>query len=98
MAVLSYALSIAALLISYSFCPVCGENAAERAGKITSNLYDTLRRIAFPLSPEMKDDKENVDSRFILMVPGKVLNFFDYSPGPEYTEFVQVIYPISCWQ
>lgn len=56
--------------------------------KHANALYNTLRSIAFPQSPSLS---QTTDSRFILMVPGKVLNYFDYYPGGEYTKFIQVI-------
>ena len=69
---------------------------AQQAGKSASALYDTIRRIAFPASPDLADDKIKPDGRFILMMPGKILNYQDYHPGDEYTEFIQVS-AILCW-
>ncbi len=57
---------------------------------MVQNLYATIRAIAFPKSPQLDEYATNVDTRFILMVPGKVLNYFDYHPGPDYTNFIQV--------
>lgn len=67
-----------------------GSAAAKQAEKSASTLYDTLRRIAFPSSPDLAAENTKADGRFILMMPGKVLNYQDYHPGPEYTEFIQV--------
>lgn len=63
--------------------------AEEKAGQLASGLYITLRNIAFP-SRTSADDKKKVDNRFILLLPGKVLNYNDYYPGGVYTDFVQV--------
>ena len=60
----------------------------EKALDITTGLYLTMRNIAYP-DHKINDDK-NVDSRFLLLMPGKVLNYFDYYPGTEYTNFIQV--------
>ena len=57
--------------------------AVERACQIFTNLYLTLRDVAFPKSPY--SDSDTVHNRFILMTPGKVLNYDDYYPGNLYT-------------
>jgi len=54
----------------------------------TKGLYITLRNIAFPQDPLSND--RHLTSRFLLLMPGKVLNYFDYYPGKEYTTFIQV--------
>ena len=63
--------------------------ALDSAKKTTAALYDLIRSIAFPESPTL-DNQRNEDNRFILLMPGKVLNYFDYYPGREYTKFIQV--------
>ena len=63
---------------------------AQRAERSASGLYDTIRSIASPNSANLRSGATKLDGRFILMMPGKVLNYQDYHPGPEYTEFVQV--------
>ena len=64
--------------------------ATENARKTTAALYDLLRGIAFPQSPTLDTQATNENNRFILLMPGKVLNYFDYYPGREYTKFIQV--------
>ena len=63
--------------------------AKESAGTMTRRLYVTLRNIAFPEHP-LTDRTKNLETRFLLLMPGKVLNYFDYFPGKEYTRFLQV--------
>ena len=58
-------------------------DAVENSGKILTDLYVTLRNIAFPKSPLSDGISHN---RFVLMSPGKVLNYWDYFPGHEYEE------------
>ena len=65
------------------------EAALDSAKKTTAALYDLIRSIAFPESPTL-DNQRDEDNRFILLMPGKVLNYFDYYPGREYTKFIQV--------
>ena len=62
---------------------------SERASAVTSNLYSTLRNIAFP-EPQGSGTSSQIDGRFLLMMPGKVLNYFDFYPGRGYTRFTQV--------
>ncbi len=61
--------------------------ASKRSGEILGDLYQTLRTIAFPKSPYSKSD--TVHNRFILLIPGKALNYDDYYPGDLYTASVK---------
>lgn len=63
-------------------------NAADNSQEITRGLYTIVRNIAFPAQP--LDAEDGVTTRFLLLAPGKVLNYFDYYPGKEYTNFIQV--------
>ena len=60
------------------------QKAVERSRRILSDLYQVLRNTAFPKSPYSVSSTTH--NRFILMSPGKVLNYFDYYPGDQYTE------------
>ena len=84
-------LALAVLLVLCFFSRLTlqqqGTAAGQKAVDSALGLYDTIRSIA---SPGTAVNNANLDSRFILMMPGKVLNYQDYHPGPEYTEFVQV--------
>lgn len=75
------------LLLSIYTHVTLQQTAAQKATQSALGLYDTIRSIA---SPGTAVQNAKLDSRFILMMPGKVLNYQDYHPGPEYTEFVQV--------
>ena len=57
--------------------------AVHKSNKILSDLYQVLRNTAFPKSPYSVSGTTH--NRFILMSPGKVLNYFDYYPGDQYT-------------
>ena len=81
------ALVVVLLLCFFSHLTLQQQTAAQKATQSALGLYDTIRSIA---SPGTAVKNANLDSRFILMMPGKVLNYQDYHPGPEYTEFVQV--------
>ena len=59
------------------------EKAEENSATILTGLYVTLRNIVFPKSPLTSDVTYN---RFVLLSPGKILNYWDYYPGPDYEE------------
>ena len=62
------------------------QETKERAASIASQLYGTLRNIAFPVG----QNPGRIDNRFLLQMPGTVLNYFNYFPGKDYVKFVQV--------
>ena len=66
------------------------EQATDRALTITSQLYETVRNIAFP-QHRLDADENILDSRFLMLMPGKVLNYIDYHPGDEYAKFSKVL-------
>ena len=80
-------------LIGVTFCADTSTNdqvkdESSAAFQRTQQLYITLRNIAYPEKP--LDPNTKIGSRFVLNMPGKVLNYFDYYPGLEYTKFLQV--------
>ena len=68
------------------------DSSAAEAERSVSGLYETIRRIAFPASPELRAGSTKADGRFILLMPGKILNFNDYHPGLKYLEDTVVRY------
>ena len=68
-------------------------DAENKAFETTRNLYTAIRNIAFP--EHELSDQTGVEDRFILLMPGKVLNYFDYYPGRDYTDFILVSIIIS---
>ena len=58
-------------------------DSVKNSAKILTDLYVTLTNIAFPKSPLSSDVAHN---RFILLSPGRVLNYWDYYPGGEFEE------------
>ena len=53
-------------------------SAMEDSTKKLSQLYMTIRNIALPQSDT------NTQQRLVMLLPGKVLNYYDYFPGKEY--------------
>ena len=89
----STTLAFVAMVLSCSISSVICQTArgqTQKAQDLAASLYSSIRAVAYPESPELDEEQANVDTRFILMNPGKILNYFDYYPGPEYTEFIQV--------
>ena len=74
-------LGIAALLLTSVFNKSTGEERVEKSAKILTDLYITLRNIIAPKSPLSEGITSN---RFVLLSPGKVLNYWDYYPGQDY--------------
>ena len=69
-------------------CQTSGEQqqkAVENTSKILTGLYLTIRSIVFPKSP-LQSGNTPTSNRFVLMSPGKVLNYWDYYPGPDYED------------
>ena len=84
---ISRTLAFVALL----FCSTCSSVAtqqpaanAHNAERSVDGLYQTIRKIAFPASPDLRAGNTRADGRFILLMPGKILNFNDYHPGLKY--------------
>lgn len=80
-------LSIAVLCTAEPTSPAQTDAAKRRATSIANQLYATIRNIAFPAGSIKRTEIEN---RFLTLMPGKVLNYFDYFPGKDYTKFVEV--------
>ena len=59
------------------------KNAVDNSAKILGDLYITLRNLVFPKDPLSTGPAQN---RFVMMSPGKVLNYWDYYPGRDYEE------------
>ena len=78
------------VFVALLFCSACSfwiiaaQSDATAAERSVSGLYETIRRIAFPASPDLQGGDTKADGRFILLMPGKILNFQDYHPGLKY--------------
>ena len=60
------------------------EDGLGNSQKTLANLYAVIRNVALP--PPSADAKgtEPVTQRLVLLLPGKVLNYYDYFPGDAY--------------
>ena len=81
---------VVALLLLRSVHLVTGQPLVDNVEQMAQTLYSSIRAVAFPDSPQLLEDKTNIDTRFVLLSPGKILNYQDYYPGEEYTKFLQV--------
>ena len=64
------------------------QSSSDVAFGTASGLYTTLRNVVFP--KHELDSNKPIANRFLLLMPGKVLNYFDYFPGRDYVNFIQV--------
>ncbi len=90
MSILTVIIVVAVFTTAHSQEPTAQDQAdaaRRKAAGVANELYGTLRNIAFPAGNVPATEIEN---RFLMLMPGKVLNYFDYFPGKEYTKFIQV--------
>ena len=81
------AILAAALLLVCTFDQDYGDlrrKAAKNSAKILADLYTTLTNVAFPKPPSAASDVTSY--HFVLLSPGKVLNYWNCYPGAEYKE------------
>jgi len=84
---MAVALFFLALIVQNAFAQNSAEdlrkNAVDNSANILGDLYITLRNLVFPEEPLSTGPAQN---RFVLMSPGRVLNYWDYYPGRDYEE------------
>lgn len=56
----------------------------DRSQDTVARLYTTIRNVALPPPSVDAGDDAIVNSRLVLLLPGKVLNYYDYFPGDRY--------------
>lgn len=59
-------------------------NAADKAGRNLAKLYAVIRDIALPPVNDSATGDEPISQRLVMLLPGKVLSYYDYFPGDEY--------------
>lgn len=81
------------VLVHKSFPPTHGQGSQaqqavlDEAGKsqeTLSKLYTTIRNVALPPTSDSVSGNELVTERLLLLLPGKVLSYYDYFPGNAY--------------
>lgn len=81
------------VLVYKSFPPTHGQGSQaqqavlDEAGKsqeTLSKLYTTIRNVALPPTSDSVSGNELVTERLLLLLPGKVLSYYDYFPGNAY--------------
>jgi hypothetical protein len=82
--------SILAVARAQQSSEVVRHDQQDRASHLTQGLYNTLRDVAFPNHKLTDVTASAIEGRFLMLMPGKVLNYFDYFPGNDYTNFIQV--------
>lgn len=83
-----YPMVLYTLLITIDWTP---DTAAERSSSSDSvvystntlaRLYATIRNVAFPPGPAIVEN-EHISHRLVMLLPGKILHYYDYFPGDE---------------
>lgn len=59
-------------------------NEAGKSRATLSRLYATIRDIALPPVSPTATGNEIINQRLVMLLPGKVLNYYDYFPGDRY--------------
>ena len=59
-------------------------DAAEKSKDNLAKLYAVIRGVALPPVNESATGDEPVNQRLVMLLPGKVLSYYDYFPGDEY--------------
>ena len=78
---------VSPLLVVVVFCLLAAPVAANAdSAEVLSDMYVTLVNLVIPKLPGPTDEVYN---RFIMTMPGKVLNYWDYYPGEDYEEKMQ---------
>ena len=49
-----------------------------------AKLYSTIRNVALPPVSQTATGNEPISNRLVMVIPGKVLNYYDYFPGDRY--------------
>ena len=60
------------------------ENELDNSKETLAKLYSLIRSVALPPPSEDATGSEAVTQRLVLLLPGKVLNYYDYFPGDAY--------------
>ncbi len=58
--------------------------AEQHSTKTLAQLYTVIRNVALPPTSAEETGKEPITQRFLMLLPGKVLNYYDYFPGDTY--------------
>lgn len=58
--------------------------AQERSTQTLAKMYTVIRNVALPPTSAEETGNEPITQRFLMLLPGKVLNYYDYFPGNTY--------------
>ncbi len=75
------------LALCANFCKGVAQEvlkSAKDSDETLAKLYTTIRSVAQPPVSEAASGEEVINSRLVLLLPGKVLNYYDYFPGDRY--------------
>ena len=89
-------LCIAVVAISTVFHPANGNtqrnvenNVAGNSKQTLAKLYEVIRNVALPPPSTDATGNEPTEQRLVMLVPGKVLSYYDYFPGDAYEAYLE---------
>ena len=89
-------LCIAVAAISAAFRPANGnvqsnvvDNAAGNSQQTLAKLYEIIRNVALPPTSADATGNEPTEQRLVMLLPGKVLSYYDYFPGDAYEAYLE---------
>ena len=63
--------------------------AARHSNTVLANLYTVLRDVALPPPSAEATGTEPTEQRLVMLLPGKVLSYYDYFPGDAYEAYLE---------
>ena len=89
--------SVVVVLISVVFRPTSGagatdhaiDAAAKNSKETLARLYETIRSVALPPPSADATGNEPTEQRLVMLMPGKVLSYYDYFPGDSYEAYLE---------
>lgn len=65
------------------------ERASAKSKQTLANLYTVIRDVAQPPPSEDATGDEATEQRLLMLIPGKVPNYYDYFPGDAYEAYLE---------
>ena len=64
-------------------------NAAGNSQQTLAKLYEVIRNVALPPRSADATGNELTEQRLVMLLPGKVLSYYDYFPGDAYEAYLE---------
>ena len=63
--------------------------AKEHSTNTLADLYTVIKNVALPPPSADATGREPTDQRLVMLIPGKVPNYYDYFPGDAYEAYIE---------